>query len=68
MSGDRPDRPTTPDEIEVTPAMIAAGVDVLWEQKGLVGPYAAEEVAGDVFRAMRRAWHHGLAENKKGDH
>lgn len=47
--------------------MIAAGVDVLWEQKGIVGPHAAQEVAADVFRAMWRAWQDGLDPNKGGD-
>ena len=48
MDSSRPD-------VDITPEMIAAGVGVLWDERGIVGPYAAEELAEAVFRAMTRA-------------
>ena len=39
-------------EIEITPEMIAAGENVLWEEYGLVGPGTAAEMAVEIFEAM----------------
>jgi hypothetical protein len=38
--------------IEITPEMVDAGVEILAERYGIVGPFGAQEIAEDVFRAM----------------
>jgi hypothetical protein len=47
MSGDYGSK----DEIEITPVMIAAGAALIRDICEL-GPYSAESLAEDVFRAM----------------
>lgn len=41
-----------PGDAEITPEMIAAGVRVLVDEWGIIGPTAAEELAEEIFRAM----------------
>lgn len=55
-----PDRPTAPgggggEEIQITPEMLRAGAWVVAELHGVLGEYAAEGLAEDVYRAMVKA-------------
>jgi len=43
---------TLEEGIEITPAMIAAGVNVVADEFGVLGHYAAEDLSDCVFRAM----------------
>lgn len=46
------------DEVEVTPEMLEAGVDVVWlKTNGCTVPmsFSAEDLAASVFRAMAQA-------------
>jgi hypothetical protein len=47
--------PEKKDKIEITPEMIAAGVQVIADTYGVCGEYAATGLAEDVFKAMMSA-------------
>lgn len=47
-------------EIEITPAMLQAGVWVIADKHGLIGEYVAEEIAEEVYRAMVMALREGI--------
>jgi hypothetical protein len=47
-------------EVEVTPEMIAAGVEAIWDRLGgydLGGHFSASRLAEEVYRAMASARH-----------
>jgi len=55
MTCRKEDRPTLPNEIEVTPAMVEAGEEVILAQVGgadLGGAFSARDLAAEVYRAM----------------
>jgi hypothetical protein len=52
-NGDKaPEAGAPADEIEITPAMIEAGVAIISDDWGVLGRGSAEELAELVFRAM----------------